>query len=226
MEAKTKRGDNLRAGIIVGIGSAAFFIAAGVAIGLMAAKRPDPLVVQETIKSYVQGMAIAGKIVLVEAQQRLELDETTPGLLFGDSTVGRFLGIRSDATVEASAWADLSFIVDLYATESWSARYDPADGGSLAFAAPPLSMLTPAVHTDTIRIQTTDRSILLDETRLEEAALRGLTARFVEAASAMLDDQELRSKASAALEAILRAFTAQGQIPVARVDISFAPAED
>jgi len=226
MEAKAKRGSNMRSGMIVGLGSAAFFIAAGIAIGLMAAKRPDPLVVQETIKSYVQGMATAGKLVLVEAQQQLELSETTPGLLFGDNTFGRFLGIRSDATVEASAWADLSFVVDLYSTEKWSVSYDPVDGGLLAFAAPPLSMLTPAVHTDTIRIQTTDRSILLDETRLEAAALRGLTARFVEAASSMIDDPELRSKASTALEAILRAFTAQGSVPVARVDISFAPAED
>ncbi|PKL10053.1 MAG: hypothetical protein CVV51_00685 [Spirochaetae bacterium HGW-Spirochaetae-7] len=226
MEAKTKRGGELRTGIVVGLCSAAFFIAAGVAIGFMAAKRPDPLVVQDTLKSYVEGMAKAGKIVLVEARQRLELRETTPGLLFGDSAIGRFLGIRSDATVEASAWADLSFVVDLNSTEGWSARYVPVDGGSLSFAAPPLSMLTPAVHTDTIRIQTTDRSILLDESRLEEVALRGLTARFVESASSMLDDPELRSKASAALEAILRAFAVKGAIPVARVDIAFAPPED
>ncbi|HUW69382.1 MAG TPA: hypothetical protein VMX33_04055 [bacterium] len=213
-----------RAWFIVGLVVAVLLVGAGIALGVIVAKRPDPLVVEQSFKSYVESMATSGKIVLVEARQRLTVTETTPGLLFGDNAVGRFLGIRSDATVSASAWADLSFCIDLYAIEPWSLQYDPSNGGTLRFAAPPLSMMTPALHSDTIEIATLDRSILLDEQKLETQAMRGLTARFVEAASAMIDDPELRAKASDALAALLRAFAAQGAIPVERVDIDFAPA--
>ena len=94
------------------------------------------------------------------------------------------------------------------------------------FAAPPLAMLTPALHSDTIEITTLDRSILLDEQKLETQALHGLTARFVESASAMINNPELRTKASDALAALLRAFAVQGSIPVERVDIVFAPASE
>jgi hypothetical protein len=87
-------------------------------------------------------------------------------------------------------------------------------------------MLTPAIHTDTIEISTVDRSVFLDERRLEARALAGMTARFVEAASTMIDDPELRGKAVASLEVLVRAFLAQGGIPVSRVDISFATPED
>jgi len=215
-----------RAWFIVGLVVAVFLVGAGITVGVLVSKRPDPLVVEQSFKSYVEGMASSGKIVLVEARQRLTVMETTPGLLFGDNVVGRFLGIRSDATVSASAWADLSFCIDLYATAPWSVRYDPKNGGTLRFAAPPLSMLTPALHSDTIEITTLDRSVLLDEHKLETQAMRGLTARFVEAASAMIDNPELRTKASDALVALVRAFAAQGAIPVERVEVDFAPASN
>lgn len=215
-----------RAWFIVGLVVAVLLVGAGITVGVLVSRRPDPLVVEQSFKSYVESMATSGKIILVEARQRLTVTETTPGLLFGDNAIGRFLGIRSDATVSASAWADLSFCIDLYAPEPWSVRYDPADGGTLRFAAPPLSMLTPALHSDTIEIATLDRSILLDERKLETAAMRGLTARFVEAASAMIDNPELRTKASDALAALMRAFAAQAAIPVERVDVNFAPASN
>lgn len=212
--------------LVIGLVVAALLVGSGIVLGILVSRRPDPLAVEQSFKSYVEGMASSGKIILVEARQRLTITETTPGLLFGDNAVGRFLGIRSDATISASAWADLSFCIDLYATEPWSLRYDPDNGGTLHFAAPPLSMLTPALHSDTIEITTLDRSILLDEQKLEMQALHGLTARFVESASSMINNPELRTKASEALAALLRAFAVQGSIPVERVDIVFAPASE
>jgi len=212
--------------LVIGLVVAALLVGSGIALGVLVSRRPDPLAVEQSFKSYVEGMATSGKIILVEARQRLTITETTPGLLFGDNAVGRFLGIRSDATISASAWADLSFCIDLYATERWSLRYDPDNGGTVYFAAPPLAMLTPALHSDTIEITTLDRSILLDEQKLETQALHGLTARFVESASAMINNPELRTKASDALAALLRAFAVQGSIPVERVDIVFAPASE
>lgn len=226
MEAKTKNRRSARAWLVVGLLAASSLVAAGIYIGVKAAAGPTPAAVETSFRSYVEGMAVSGKIVLVEARERVVIRQTTPGLLFGDTTVGRLLGIRSDATIEASAWADIAFVIDLYATESWSARYDPAAGGRLTIAAPPIGMLTPAVHTETIEIAATARSFFLDERRLEDAALRDLTARFVEAASGMLDDPELRAKARAAVEAVARSFASGAGFPLATVDVSFAPAED
>ncbi len=226
MEAKKKPAATRRFWLIMGLFVAVFLIAAGAFIGIQATKGPEPLAVETSLRTYIEGMATAGKIVLVEARERILISQTTPGLLFGDTTVGRFLGIRSDATIQAPAWADIAFVIDLYGTETWSARYNPADGGSLAIAAPPISMLTPAIHTDTIEIQTTERSIFLDEQKLEDSALRGLTARFVEAASGMLDDPALRTKAASGIDSMARAFAANAGFPLQRVDVSFAPVED
>lgn len=221
-----RRRPRRRIWLVIGLVVAALLAGSGVALGILVSRQPDPLAVEQSFKSYVEGMATSGKIILVEARQKLTIMETTPGLLFGDSAVGRFLGIRSDASVSATAWADLSFCIDLYATEPWSLRYDPGNGGTVYFAAPPLSMLTPALHSDTIEISTRDRSILLDEQMLETQILHGLTARFVESASAMINGPELRTKASDALAALLRVFAIQGSIPVERVDIVFAPASE
>lgn len=225
-DKKHAKGKTIRTGrpwFLAGIITTILLVSGGIALGFLAARKPDPLVVEQSFRSYVQSLAKAGKIVLVEAREQLIITSTTPRLLFGDNAVGRFLGIRADATIEATAWADLSYCIDLLHAESWSVRYDPADGGTMWFAAPSLSMLTPAVHTDTIEIRTTERSILLDERRLEEAALRGLTARFVEVASARLQDPELRAMAVEALKDIIHLFGAKGGVPVDRIDIDFAP---
>jgi hypothetical protein len=226
MEAKMKPRPFRRAGLIAGLVLALSLVAAGVYIGVSATKGPDPVAVESSFRTYVESMAVSGKIVLVEARQRVVINQTTPGFLFGDTAVGRLLGIRSDATVEASAWADVAYVIDLYATEAWSVRYDPAEGGKLTVAAPPIAMLTPSILTDTIEIKTVDRSLFLDESRLEDSALRGMTARFVEAASKMLDEPELREKAVVAVETMLRKFSASSGFPLERVEVFFAPAED
>lgn len=226
MEANKKTHSSRRAWLVTGLLLAMPLIALGAYLGIQATKAPEPLAVETSFRTYIEGMAVAGKIVLVEARERIVISQTTPGLLFGDTTVGRFLGIRSDATIEASAWADIAFVIDLYGTETWSARYKPAEGGSLAIAAPPISMLTPAIHTDTIEIRTVDRSVFLDEERLEDSTLRGLTARFIEAASGMLDDPELRAKAAEGIDSMARTFAVSAGFPLRQVDVSFAPAED
>ncbi len=226
MEAKKKKYTSRRVWLVIGLILAVSLVAVGAYLGIQATRAPEPLAVETSFRTYIEGMATAGKIVLVEARERILISQTTPGLLFGDTTVGRFLGIRSDATIEASAWADIAFVIDLYGTETWSTRYNPADGGSLAIAAPPISMLTPAIHTDTIEIQTTERSIFLDEQKLEDSALRGLTARFVEAASGMLDDPALRAKVGTGIESLARTFATNAGFPLERVDVSFAPVED
>ncbi len=224
-----------RSMLINGLMLSIVLMLAGVVLGAWVLRKPDPVLVETSLRTYVEGMAMSGKLVLVEAREKVLITQSTPGFLFGDTSVGRFLGIRSDATVQASAWADISFLVDLNAPESWAVRYNPMDG-MITVAAPPLAMLTPAIHTDTIEITTIDRSIFLDESKLEKNALAGLTARFVEAASAMLDNPELRLKAAKAMEAMIRSFTShlsqagssalQPKINVTDIEIYFATPED
>ncbi len=235
-EAKTASSSTKKSLLLSGLMLSVFLMLGGVVLGAWMFRKPDPVQVETAIKSYVQGMAMSGKIVLVEAREQVVITQNTPGFLFGDTSVGRFLGIRSDALVQASAWADISFIIDLNAPESWSIRYNPMDGGTISIAAPPLSMLTPAIHTDTIEIRTLDRSIFLDEDKLEKSALAGLTARFVEAASAMIDEPGVRAKAATALEDMIRSFSVhlkqagpslrQPQVPVSTIEIFFANPED
>jgi len=220
---KTGRG---RVPLWLGLVAALLLVGIGAGLPLLLMERPRPAVVERSFVSYMEGMASAGKLVLVEARERLTVSETTPGLLFGDGGLGRLLSIRSDATVEISAWADLSFAVDMNATEGWAVRYLASDGGRLELAAPPLGMLTPAVLTETVEARVADRSIFLDEARLVESARRGLTARFVEAASAMTDDPGLRTRAAEALADLARAFAAESGIRMKTVGVVFAPAED
>lgn len=225
---KTKKAvkTHKKAWLVAGLILAVLFVSAGIYIGISFARAPKPMEVEASFRLYFEKLSASGKIVLLEAREHLLLKETTVGLLFGDSKLGRFLGIRSDATVEASAWADLSFVIDLYAPESWAVRYDPKNGGRLILAAPPLSMLTPAVLTDSIEIRSLEKSIFLNQAKLEASALKGLTTRFVEAASAMLREPEIRSRAYSSLEALVKMFVDNAGLKAESLEISFASPED
>ncbi|TFG82357.1 MAG: hypothetical protein E4H20_07825 [Spirochaetales bacterium] len=223
MEQKKRRLIRPRTALFLGLGVGIILMAAGAAIALAVFRAPNPAAIERSFTSYIEGIAQAGKLVLLETRHRLAIRETVPGRLFGDSTVGRFLDIRSDAVIELYAWADLSLAVDFLSPDTWSVHYDPAGGGRLVLAVPPLGMLTPAVLTETIEARAADRSIFLDEARLIENAKRALTTRFVEEASALIDDPDLRLKATAALEAIARSFAESAGIAVATVDVAFAP---
>jgi type II secretory pathway pseudopilin PulG len=194
------------------------------AIIIVLASRPDPAAVERQFTIYVQSIGKAGKLVLVESRERLTIRETTIARLFGDSAIGRLLNIRSDATIEISAWADIALAIDLL-DPAWSIRYSPRDKGYAILALPPLGMLTPAILTDTVEIRTMGRSFLLDEQTLHENALRGLTARFIETAASIRDDPVVRAMAIEAIEDIVLQFAAKFRIPLVRVDVAFATAD-
>jgi len=223
-----KKGLSPRTALWLGAGAAALILVLGILLGTGLLGRgifgrPDRAEVERSFSSYLSGIAEAGYLVLVEAKHELYLRDVVAGRLFGDGAVGRFLDIRSDAVIELSAWADLYFVVDLSRTELWSLRYEPASGGRLILALPPLSFLTPALRSDTIQARAANRSLFLNEATLIDSAKRALSARFVEAASAMLDDPELRAKAASALQGLAKAFADKTGVPIARVETSFAP---
>lgn len=221
--ARPRRGKAL---FVTGLASAILLMATGVALGAFLLRKPDPLAVEQSFTTFIEGIAPASKIVLVEARHRLVISRTTPARLFGDSGIGKLLDIRSDATVETSAFAELAFAIDLDAPEGWAVRYDPENGGRVILSAPPLGMFTPTVLTNTIEVRTVDKSLLLDELALERSAIARLTQDFIEAAVSLRDDPSIRAEAAGALESIVMRFAAETGTELAAVEVSFATAED
>lgn len=215
--------------VLVGAGAALVVAALGFTLGARLFKPgglfggPAPAELQRSFNSYLSALSEAGYLVLVEARHELVLRDQVAGRLFGDSTVGRLLNLRSDAVIELSAYADLFFCVDLRAP--WSARYDPKGGGRLSLAMPPLGFLPPALRSDSVRARAAERSIFLNEKELIDAAKAALSTRFVEAASVLCDDEAIRSKAADALRSLAAAFAKKAGVKLASVDLAFAPAD-
>lgn len=215
--------------ILVGAGAALVVAALGFTLGAGLFKPggpfggPAPAEVQRSFNSYLSALSEAGYLVLAEARHELVLRDQVAGRLFGDSAVGRLLNLRSDAVIELSAYADLFFCVDLRAP--WSARYDPKGGGKLSLAMPPLGFLPPALRSDSVRARAAERSIFLNEKELIDAAKAALSTRFVEAASALCEDEAIRSKAADALRSLAAEFAKKAGVKLASVDLAFAPAD-
>ncbi|MBN1519140.1 MAG: hypothetical protein JW923_03530 [Spirochaetales bacterium] len=210
-----------------------FWLGAGAAVALLVAGAVLALAlsagriarVERNFLSFVEDRLEAGALVLIKTRQRVSIQETVPGRLFGDSALGQFLNIRSDAVIELSAWADLAFVVDFKTAEPWSLHYSGAGQGTLYIAAPPLTLLTPAVLTDSVEARASDRSIFLDEDKLLDDARASLTLRFTEAATALLDDPALRREAADALKALAEDFARRAGLKLGTVDVVFAPLE-
>ncbi|HSV56895.1 MAG TPA: hypothetical protein VLH39_07280 [Magnetospirillaceae bacterium] len=188
--------------------SGALFLVALGALGgvLLAVRAGSRQLVQREFLSYIESLSETGKLVLVEGRERLTVRETARGQLFGNTTVGDLLGIRSDATVELSAWAELSWAVDLQDTALWSVRLNRRER-SLHISAPPLMTLTPALRTETIEARVLDRSIFLNEKHMIDTVRRALTARFEEIARSTSEQPEIRARAASSLSAIALAFS-------------------
>lgn len=215
--------------ILVGAGAALVLAALGFTLGAGLFKPggpfggPAPAELERSFNSYLSALSEAGYLVLVEARQELVLRDQIAGRLFGDSAVGRFLNLRSDAVIELSAYADLFFCVDLRA--SWSVRYDPKDGGRLSLAMPPLGFLPPALRSDSVRARAAERSIFLNEKELIDVAKAALSTRFIELASRLCDDEAIRAKAADSLRSLAAEFARKAGVEIASTDLAFAPAD-
>ncbi len=200
---------------------AACLLAVGAAAGLWLAVRAQSSGrVERNFLSYVEGLSETGKLVLLQGRERLTLRESAKGQLFGNTTVGDLLRIRSDAVVELSAWAELSWAVDLSDTARWDLRWNRKEL-ALFIAAPPLQALTPALRTETLEARVLDRSIFLDERRMIESVRSALTSRFEEMARRTSEEPGIRSRAAAALSSIALAFSRKYGLGVESVEVVF-----
>lgn len=199
----------------------ALLLTLGTAAGLFLALRAIPRKgVEREFLTYVEGLSETGHLVLVRGRERLTVRETAQGQLFGDTTLGDLLGIRSDAVVELSAWAELSWAVDLADPDRWSVRLNRKER-VLHVASPPLRTLTPALRTETLEARVVDRSIFLDENRMIESVRTALTVRFEEIARTTSEKPEVRSRAASSLSAIALAFCKKFGLPADRVEVVF-----
>ncbi len=199
----------------------ALLLALGVAAGLYLALRTLPRKnVERDFLTYVEGLSETGQLVLVQGRERLTVRETAKGQLFGDTTLGDLLRIRSDAVVELSAWAELSWAVDLDDPDRWSVRLNRRDR-VLYVATPPLRTRTPALRTETLEARVLDRSIFLDERRMIESVRAALTVRFEEIARKTSEEPSVRDRAASSLSAIALAFCRKFDLPVDRAEVVF-----
>jgi hypothetical protein len=193
----------------------------GIAVGLYLSIRVlSPKRVEQSFLTYIEGLAETGKLVLMQGRELLTVRESAKGQLFGDTTLGDLLHIRSDAVVELSAWAELSWAVDLADVSRWSLRRNKKNR-ALYITAPPLQTLTPALRTETLEARILDRSIFLDEKKMVESVRYALTGRFEEIARATSQDPGIRAKAAEALSSIALAFCGKFDLDVDRVEIVF-----
>lgn len=206
---------------ILNLSLAVALLLLGVAAGLYLALRPPSLKrVEQNFFTYVEGLSESGKLVLVEGRERLVVRETAKGQLFGDTTLGDLLRIRSDAQVELSAWAELSWAVDLSDASRWFLRWNRKDR-ALYIGAPPLHTLTPALRTETLEARVLDRSIFLDERRMIDSVRTALTRRFEEIAQRTSEEPEIRARAASALSSIALAFCRKFNLDVDSVEVVF-----
>lgn len=203
--------------ILTGILILVLGVAAGLYLALRTVPRKD---VERDFLSYIEGLSETGKLVLVQGRERLVVRETAKGQLFGNTTIGDLLRIRSDAAVELSAWAELSWAVDLTDPTRWSVRFNRKDR-ILYVATPPLRTLTPALRTETLEARVLDRSIFLDEKRMIDSVRAALTARFEEIARTTSEEPEVRGRAASSLSAIALAFCRKFGLDAERVEVVF-----
>ena len=193
----------------------------GIAVGLYLALGTIPRKdVGRVFLSYVEGLSETSRLVLLQGRERLTARETATGQLFGDTTLGDLLKIRSDAVVELSAWAELSWAVDLTDPDRWAVRLNRKDR-VLLVSTPPLRTLTSALRTETLEARVVGRSIFLDEKRMIDSVRAALTVRFEEIARATSDDPQVRSRAASSLSAIALDFCKKFGLPADRVEVVF-----
>ena len=201
--------------------SGALLLVLGAAGGLYLATRAgSPRKVESLFLSYIEDLSETGKLILVQGRERLIVRESAKGQLFGDTTLGDFLKIRSDAMVELSAWAELSWTVDVSDADRWSVRHNRKEK-VLYIVTPPLQASTPALRTETLEARVLDRSLFLDEKRMIDSVRSALTRRFEEIARGTTDEPAIRARASSSLSAIAMAFCGKFGLEVDRAEVVF-----
>lgn len=156
------------------------------AVGRISSSKREPDVAQRWAL-YVQDLTPESKLVVLSSLQHYEASKAFTRKLLAV--------VKVRATVELSAWADVSYYFDLDQMEKWSVRYDKK-AGILDLKATEPKCLPPAVRTQTIEIRTKGGNLVTNTVlKLKEQAAAmedELSADLASRAEASLSDKAVR----------------------------------
>jgi len=149
--------------IIIIVGTVAVAVCA-LGLGISTLARSAEPEVEERWTAYVEALKPESKLVVLNSRQRYTASREFTSKLLSI--------VRVKASIELSAWADVSYCVDLSAPSSWTISWDRKTR-ILEMRVPELSFLPPAVRTETIEIRSTGANIVTNAVfRLKEEAAK------------------------------------------------------
>ena len=206
------------AAVVAGAILAAAALLAGGALAVSRIAEASAPKVTERFSTYVEAMSPEAKLVVSGSRQRYAASKEFSAKLMAL--------VRVNASVEISAWADVSYIVDFSDASKWKVGWDRR-ARVLTLEAPALDILPPSVRTETIEVRVKGSNLVTSTVfRLKEEAAKmrdGLSADFAVKARNALGDQAVRDAAREGLVKFGAAFckAAYGVEP-ARVELRLA----
>ncbi|MCE5255460.1 MAG: hypothetical protein LLF89_01270 [Spirochaetaceae bacterium] len=144
--------------------------------------------VSERWALYVQDLSPEPKLVVLSSLQHFEASRQFTRKLLAI--------VQVRASIELSAWADVSYYFDVADMKNWSVGYDKRSG-LLLIKAPAPDCLPPAVRTETIEIKTKGDNLVTNALfRLKDEAGKmedELSADMMSKARASLSDKAVRA---------------------------------
>jgi len=161
------------------------------------------LKVTERWTTYIENLEPSQKLVILTADKRYAASKEFSAKLLSIAKI--------NASIDLSAWAEVSYFVDLSDASLWSVDWD-RKAKVLTLSAPDPDCLLPAVKTETIDIQPKGANLVTNAVfrlKAEAEKMRSeLSADFHKAARADMADEAVQKGMRAGLEGFARGFCA------------------
>ena len=215
MIGRRGRASRMALAAAVVVAAAAALAVAGLAVSAIAeASAPK---VAERFGTYVEALSPRATLVVLGSRQRYTASKEFSSKLLAV--------LRVKASVEISAWADVSYVVDFSDASKWKVEWDRR-ARVLTLEAPRLGVLPPAVRTDTIEVRVTGANVVTSTLfRLKEEAAKmrdALSDDFADEARIALGDPDIRAAAREGLASFAEAFCRSAyRVAPSRVEVEF-----
>ena len=152
---------------------------------------------------YVERLEPSQKLVVLTSDQRYAASKEFTAKLLAIAKI--------KASIELSAWAEVSYYIDLSDESAWFVSWDRRTK-TLTLSAPEPDCLLPAVKTETIEIKSKGANLVTNivfRLKAEAEKMRSeLSADLLQAARASLSEEEVRKGVRAGIEGFARSFCA------------------
>ena len=161
------------------------------------------LTVTERWTTYIENLEPSQKLVILTADKRYAASKEFSAKLLSIAKI--------NASIDLSAWAEVSYFVDLADASLWSVDWDRT-ARVLTLGAPEPDCLLPAVKTETIEIQAKGANLVTNavfKLKAEAEKMRSeLSADFHASARAAMSEDAVREGMRAGLAGFARGFCA------------------